>query len=222
MARGTAQTQRMLPVALLQAEAAWTAGRAADIVPLTDDDVDRSASAVGEPWLLAELAWWRALGGAVDDVPFELPEPFALMRDGRVLEASEAWSTIGRPFWAALALTAGDPADTCRGGRGSCCALDAPASAQAVRRDLGAARAAGAPGPARHGPGQPRGPDRAGARRAAPAGGGPVRRGDRRAAHPVRTHCRTSCFGRSCASSVCRPGRGRLRRPAESRSFAAR
>ena len=34
MARGTVATERLLPVALLQAEAAWTTGRAADIVEL--------------------------------------------------------------------------------------------------------------------------------------------------------------------------------------------
>ena len=81
------------------------------------------------------MAWWRALGGVADKVPFELPEPFALMRDGRVLEASKAWSRIGRPFWAALALTAGDPADTSEA-VASLLRIGAPASAQAVRRDL--------------------------------------------------------------------------------------
>ena len=76
--------------------------------------VDRLRRGCGEePWLLAELAWWRARAGAIDDVPFELPEPFALLRDGRAREASAAWAAIGRPSsWAALALATGDPSDT--------------------------------------------------------------------------------------------------------------
>ena len=37
MANGTGEAQRILPVALLHAEAAWTSGRTADIVALTDE-----------------------------------------------------------------------------------------------------------------------------------------------------------------------------------------
>jgi len=156
MACRTAVAEQMLPVALLQAEAAWTAGRAADVVSLTDEVWAAYAAAEEQPWLLAELAYWRALGGAADDVPFELPEPFALMRDGRVQESSEAWATIGRPFWAALALTAGDEAETSQA-VAAMMRLGAPASAQAVRRDL-----------ARRGLPVPRGPR--GAALANPAG----------------------------------------------------
>lgn len=134
LARRTTEPQHLLPVALLQAEAAWTAGRTADIVALTDE-VWVTCAKAWEPWILAELAWWRSLGGAVDSVSFDLPEPFTLMADGRAREASQAWAAIGRPFWAALALAAGGPADTAE-----CVAallrLDAPASVHAVRRDL--------------------------------------------------------------------------------------
>ena len=58
------------------------------------------------------------------------------MRDGRAREASDAWTAIGRPFWAALALTAGDPAAAAEA-VAAMLRLEAPASAQAVRRDLG-------------------------------------------------------------------------------------
>lgn len=84
---------------------------------------------------MAELAWWRAVDGAVDDIPFVLPEPFALMRDGRARQAGAAWAAIGRPFWSALALTAGGPADAPTA-VAALIGLDAPASAEAVRRDL--------------------------------------------------------------------------------------
>ena len=134
LASGTAEPLRLLPVALLQAEAAWTAGRAADIVGLTDE-VWTACAESWEPWIVAELAWWRALGGAIDGVPFTLPAPFALMRSGRVREASDAWAELGRPFWAALALAAGGPTETSEAVAGLL-RLGASASAQAVRRDL--------------------------------------------------------------------------------------
>ena len=132
LARRTAEPQRLLPVALLSAEAAWTAGRSAEIVALTDEVW--AAYGSFEPWLVAELAWWRQLGGASDDAPFELPEPFALMRDGRGREASAAWTAIGRPFWSALALAHGSPAEASEA-VATLLRLGAPASAQAVRRD---------------------------------------------------------------------------------------
>ena len=66
LARRTAEPLRLLPVSLLLAEAAWTAGRTADIVALTDD-VWAAYAASWEPWILAELAWWRRLGGADDE-----------------------------------------------------------------------------------------------------------------------------------------------------------
>jgi DNA-binding CsgD family transcriptional regulator/tetratricopeptide (TPR) repeat protein len=135
LARRTAEPQRMLPVGLLLAEAAWTTGRSPDIVPLTDEVW--TAYRGWEPWVLAELAWWRRLGGARDDIPFELPEPFALMRDGRVRDAGAAWAAIGRPFWATLALMGGTPADASEA-VANLVRLGAPASAQAVRRDLAA------------------------------------------------------------------------------------
>lgn len=148
LARTIAEPQRLLPVALLQAEAASTAGRPADIVALTEE-VWTVCAGGWEPWILAELAW-RTLGGAADDIPFELPEPFALMRDGRAQDASEAWAAIGRPFSAALALTAGDPAQTAEA-VAALLRLGAPATAQAVRRDL-AQR--GLPVPRGQGPGK--------------------------------------------------------------------
>lgn len=132
LARRTAEPQRMVLVALLAAEAAWTAGRIAEIVPLTDEAW--AAYGSWEPWILAELAWWRHLGGATEVIPFELPPPFALMRDGHQREASAAWTTVGRPFWSALALANGSPAEAAEAVAGLL-RLEATASAQAVRRD---------------------------------------------------------------------------------------
>ena len=150
---------------------------------------------------MAELAWWRAVDGAVDDIPFVLPEPFALMRDGRARQAGAAWATdaIGRPFWSALALTAGGPADAPTA-VAALIGLDAPASAEAIRRDL-AGRGLPVPrGPRSTARANSAGP-RARTRRPASARAGVVGRRDRGRAHPLRTHRRTS----------------RLRNPAQAR-----
>jgi DNA-binding CsgD family transcriptional regulator/tetratricopeptide (TPR) repeat protein len=146
LAEATAEPQRLLPVALLLAEAAWTAGRTGEIGGLTDDVWTAYRS--WEPWILAELAWWRRLGGAAEEPGHEgaalrfaqaagEPAPFALMRLGRAREAAAAWTAIGRPHWAALALAGGEPADASEAVAGLL-RLGAPATAQAVRRELAA------------------------------------------------------------------------------------
>lgn len=134
LAHGSTQAQHRLPVALLRAEAAWTAGRSGEIVALTRKEWSASVG-VWEPAMVAELAWWRALGGADDDIPFDLPAPFALMRDGRWREASDAWTAIGRPFWAALTLASGTSSDASEA-VAALVRTGASATAQAVRRDL--------------------------------------------------------------------------------------
>jgi len=117
MADGTAESSRILPVTLLQAEAAWTAGRTADIVPLTDA-VWTSYAADEEPWQLAELAWWRAKGGAVDETPFELPKPFALLREGRAREAGRSLGHHRQTFLGRARTRHRWPNGCRRGGRG--------------------------------------------------------------------------------------------------------
>ena len=134
LARLTTEPQRLLPVALLLAEQAWTTGRIGDIGPLTDQLWARCA-ADSEPWIIAELGWWRRLGGAREDIPCAIPTPLALMMDGRPREAAAAWTTMGRPWWAAVALAGGDPVDTTAAVT-ELLRLGAPATAQAVRRDL--------------------------------------------------------------------------------------
>lgn len=137
LARTAAEPLRMLPVALLEAEVAWTRGDHPGIVSTTDSAWS-AFSHMSERWILSELAWWRRRGGAEDDLTGEEPEPFALMRAGRSREAGDAWNEVGRPFWAALALAGGTPQETAES-VASLLRMGARASAEAVRRDLAAA-----------------------------------------------------------------------------------
>ena len=69
-ARGTGEAQRLVPVAVARAEAAWLSGRAADIV--AEIDVAWPAALVeGNRWHLGELSWWLTVAG--EPRPTEAP-----------------------------------------------------------------------------------------------------------------------------------------------------
>ncbi len=75
IAAATGESQRLVPVAAARAEAAWIAGRTADLVT----DIDRAwpvALAHPQPWHLGELAWWLSLAG--DHRQFHAPGRAAL------------------------------------------------------------------------------------------------------------------------------------------------
>ncbi len=77
----TGESQRLVPVAAARAEAAWIAGRTADLVT----DIDRAwpvALAHPQPWNLGELAWWLSLAGDHRQFGAPVAQPFALMLEG--------------------------------------------------------------------------------------------------------------------------------------------
>jgi DNA-binding CsgD family transcriptional regulator/Tfp pilus assembly protein PilF len=99
----TGEYARLLPVALARAEAAWTAGRSADLIA----DIDRSwpfAIAHPEPWGLGELSWWLHLAGEPRQAPVPLARPFALMLAGEHRAAAGEWQDRRCPLWSAYAL----------------------------------------------------------------------------------------------------------------------
>jgi len=103
IAAATGESQRLVPVAAARAEAAWIAGRAADLVP----EIDRAwpaALAHPQPWNLGVLSWWLFVAG--DRRPLDVPvaPPFALMRDGGHRAAARQWQALGCPLWSAYAL----------------------------------------------------------------------------------------------------------------------
>jgi DNA-binding CsgD family transcriptional regulator/tetratricopeptide (TPR) repeat protein len=110
LAEGTGEEQRLVPVAAARAEAAWLAGRTADIAA----EVDRAWAAASEhanPWAVGELAWWLSVAGIRRPLPIPVAEPFRLMLDGAWREAAGSWTATGCPLWAALALGASPDAD---------------------------------------------------------------------------------------------------------------
>ena len=134
LAEGTRESQRLVPVAAAGAEAAWLAGRLADVIT----EVDRAwQTAVDHPhdWEIGELAWWLAVAGVRRESPVPLPEPFALLLAGRWTEAAAAWHTLGCPLWQAHALARSPSLDDARAAMDIVAGLDAPAVWEAMLRD---------------------------------------------------------------------------------------
>jgi DNA-binding CsgD family transcriptional regulator/predicted nucleic acid-binding protein len=99
----TGEYQRLRPVAVARAEAAWIAGRPADVAT----DIDRASSfaiALRRPWELGELSWWLHLAGEHRQASAPLASPFALMLSGEHRAAAGEWRDMGCPLWSAYAL----------------------------------------------------------------------------------------------------------------------
>jgi DNA-binding CsgD family transcriptional regulator len=115
LAAQTGEVQRILPVAVARAEAAWTTGdlEAAGVQLAA---LDPFSTELFLPWELAEVDWWRRTVGVAVDPRADDPEPFALMADGRWEEAAAEWERLGCPWWQGVCLTRADSVDDARRG----------------------------------------------------------------------------------------------------------
>jgi DNA-binding CsgD family transcriptional regulator len=109
LARSTNELQRIAPVALARAEAAWLAGdnaRCVDELRLCLDGAQR----VREPWVLGQAACWLWRAGALQEIPAGCAAPFERELTGDWQGAADIWRRLGCPYEEALALAAGDDA----------------------------------------------------------------------------------------------------------------
>jgi DNA-binding CsgD family transcriptional regulator/tetratricopeptide (TPR) repeat protein len=134
LAEGTREPQRLVPVALAMAEAAWVAGRPDDVTRALDILWTRNAEQP-HPWRTGELAWRLHAAGAGRDLPGPAAEPFALMLDGRNRDAAARWRALGSPVWAARALATSDDVEDVRHGLVALETLGALGVRDAVMRD---------------------------------------------------------------------------------------
>ena len=104
LARGIGEIQRLAPVAIARAEARWLAGED----ELVDDETgDALALALSRDyaWAVGDLSIWRRRAGTSDPDPVTaLPEPYRLELSGDCDAAARAWSELGCPYEAAIAL----------------------------------------------------------------------------------------------------------------------
>ena len=223
LAVSTGEAQRVVPVALARAEAAWLGGRT-DLIEAMVDHAWPLAEASRNPWQLGELTWWLSLAGVARTPAGPMAPPFSLMVQG---EWSRAAAKPGRTS----ALPSGSPTlwgapTTSRRARRALKITDE------LRRVCRARRHHAPPARLRSGrsawatpvqPGAPLAADRAGAGRAAVDGRGHVQRRHREPVGAVRANRRPPrvrdpaqagraeprpCGGRSDPGRVARPNIG--------------
>jgi DNA-binding CsgD family transcriptional regulator len=155
-AEPTGELQQIGPVAAARAEAAWLDGRHADAVDATEAAfelaVRRSAA-----WEIGELARWRRRAeatpaGAAEQDAWEpggtfadAAQPYALELRGDWQGAAEAWTKLGCPYDAALALAGADDDDALRRALDQLQQMEARPAAAIVARRLRERGARGLP-----------------------------------------------------------------------------
>jgi DNA-binding CsgD family transcriptional regulator len=110
LAEPSGELQRAEPAAAARAEAAWLEGRPDRVAELTDDAL-ALALRRGVPWIAGELACWRRRAGVRDELPVEVPEPWAAELEGDARRAAACWAELDAPYEAALALAGAESED---------------------------------------------------------------------------------------------------------------
>jgi DNA-binding CsgD family transcriptional regulator/tetratricopeptide (TPR) repeat protein len=137
LAAGTGELQRLGPVAVARAEAAWLSGdlakAQAEVRPAYDLVVERGQ---WNHWTLPELGFWLWRTGAAADPPVHAATPYAPQIQGRAFEAADQWRAIGAPYEAAMALADLDEEEPLREAHDVFEGLGAGPMAHRVRRRL--------------------------------------------------------------------------------------
>jgi DNA-binding CsgD family transcriptional regulator/tetratricopeptide (TPR) repeat protein len=103
LAEPTGELQRVEPAAAARTEAAWLEGRPDAVAEMTEAPL---ALAVRRraPWIVGQLACWRLRAGVREELPVEVPDPWAAELKGELERAATLWNELDAPYEAALAL----------------------------------------------------------------------------------------------------------------------
>jgi tetratricopeptide (TPR) repeat protein len=104
IAEPSGELQRIGPVALARAEAAWLAGRHDAIGSETEAALDLAVHRQAR-WIVGELACWRRRAGISEAVPSPIAEPYAAELAGDAAAAAAQWDERGCPYAAAPTTT---------------------------------------------------------------------------------------------------------------------
>jgi DNA-binding NarL/FixJ family response regulator len=96
-------------------------------------------------WVAGELAYWRRRAGIQEQVPIEVPEPWAAELAGDWRRAAELWTELESPYEAALALADFDDEETVRRALDELHRLGAQPAAAIIARRLRERGARGLP-----------------------------------------------------------------------------
>ncbi len=133
LAERTEELQRLGPVALARAEAAWLAGDEAGVVREARGAYELSLTK-DNPWIQGPLAVWLHRAGALSQAPGGIPRPSALALGGDARATAAEWSAIGCPYEQGLALARSDDSDALAEGIHILENLGALAAVRAVSR----------------------------------------------------------------------------------------
>jgi DNA-binding NarL/FixJ family response regulator len=147
LARPTGEPQRLVPVAIARAEAAWLDG---DVAAAAAEAASTPVALVDDPWIAGDVACWQRRLGVEVELPSEPAAPYLLELAGDHEAAADAWTRLGCDYDAALALAWSGAEEPLRRSLEKLQALGArPAAAIAARRlrELGARGLARGPRP---------------------------------------------------------------------------
>ncbi len=102
LALATGKLQRIAPVAVARAEAAWLRGNQEQCLAEARVSYDLELTH-RYLWKLGELSLWMWRAGGLTSVPGPIAEPFARQIAGDWRQAAELWAQIGCPYERALA-----------------------------------------------------------------------------------------------------------------------
>ena len=103
LAARTGELQRLAPVALADADAAWLEGDRARIATVVRP-VYALARTQHDPWMKGQFAVWLHRAGALEEPPSDVAEPFAQELAGDWRAAAETWREVGCPYDRAAVL----------------------------------------------------------------------------------------------------------------------
>ncbi len=113
LAMPTGELQRIGPLAVARAEAAWW--RRDQAACLAEAQVAYDLALAGnDTWALGAIAFWMWRAGGLAGPPERAPKPHKLMMDRQWIAAAREWEHIGCPYEQALCLAEGDEADRLR------------------------------------------------------------------------------------------------------------
>jgi DNA-binding CsgD family transcriptional regulator len=135
LAVASGELQWVAPVAAARAEALWLAGRGEAVAAETDGALERSIEGRAL-WWAGELACRRRRSGIDEARPPLVAEPWALELTGEWERSAEAWSRLGCPYEAALALAEADDESALRRSLEGLQGLGAKPAAAIVSRRL--------------------------------------------------------------------------------------
>lgn len=144
LASSTGELQRLAPVAIARAEAAWLAGATRQDDPWVRE-TQALAEGLGDQRELAELTFWCWKLGEGRGEASDPGDPYAWQCAGEWQRAAEAWTTLGCPYMRAMALWDGDDDDK----RDALAIFEGLGACATVKLCRGALRQAGVRGIAR-------------------------------------------------------------------------